>query len=242
MDKLSKQFSMSQSLFETRDSLQAEFDCLQLDLTAPSGDLSSESIHDLNTAILPKSSSENDNLNIVVACESPYRFRAISPEFLQLFRFQNQELVASSLRMLFGPETDVAGLRALIEGRCSTAQIPLVLYRKDGDEVRCTVRVPTKGARNEHGECALAFEVDAGGCSSLTTTPPVLHATYPSCSPALPHADYSAAADGQICTLLSHQAVFGSDVEIHIRAVRSAAAAAATAARHERHAGQARLE
>jgi hypothetical protein len=40
--------SMSQSLFEARDSLQAEFDCLQLDLTDPSVDLSLESIPDLD--------------------------------------------------------------------------------------------------------------------------------------------------------------------------------------------------
>ncbi len=73
----SKETSMSKALFETRDSLQAEFDCLQLDLTVPSGDLSSESIHNLNTAILPKASPVNDTWtwNWFLQKLEPWRWR-----------------------------------------------------------------------------------------------------------------------------------------------------------------------
>jgi hypothetical protein len=239
VNRLTKQINMSQLPSAMRDSLQDVFDCLQINLTAPSTDLSPESIGHLNTSILPKSSPNNDNLSIVIARESPYRFRAMSPEFLQMFRFQSQELAASSLRLLFGPETDVAGLRALVEGSacCCQTQIPLVLYRKDGDEVHCTVRLLPKDAGNQqHDDCSLAFELDTG-CSSSRPISPV-HAEPLASGAASPRADFTAATDGAICTLLSQQAVVGSDVEIHIRAVRSAAAAAATAARHERHAGQ----
>jgi hypothetical protein len=144
--------------------------------------------------------------------------------------------------MLFGPETDVAGLRALIEGssHCSTSHIPLVLYRKDGEEVRCTVRILPKD-EDHYGDCTLTFESDTYCCSNLPTQP-VLDVTPPSCSAASTSADFLASCEGVICTLLSQQPVLSSDVAIHVRAVRGAAAAAAAAARHERLAGQARPE
>ena len=57
------------------------------------------------------------DVSIVIGREPPYRFRAMSESFLQHFRFGRQDLGASSLRVLFGPETDQQEMCALVAGR-----------------------------------------------------------------------------------------------------------------------------
>jgi hypothetical protein len=112
----------------------------------------------------------NEDFSITVAVEPPYRFILIGESFLKYFRFEGKDLLASSLRVLFGPETDQHVVRSLVAGRCGLSRIPMVLYRRDGEEIRCTARALPK-IHGQDDACTLEFELAA---ATLGT---VLHAT-----------------------------------------------------------------
>ena len=159
----------------------------------------------------------------------------MSNAFLERFRFKCHDLTTSSLRLLFGPDTDVLAIRSMIAASSSPrASGLLTLYRKDGEEVRCRIRV----LPNEDSTCTLKFDIEGGSCSSSFQEPCASLAAGTTSS----HGVWAPpAADSQMCSLLSEEPTTDPLVAIHIRAVRCAAAAAA-AARPKRHAAGAQGE
>ena len=208
--------------------IQNEFTCLQIDASEHSDGLL-QRISELNSA--KSTNPEIDDVSIVIGREHPHRFQNMSNAFLERFRFKCHDLTTSSLRLLFGPDTDVLAIRSMIAASSSPrASGLLTLYRKDGEEVRCRIRV----LPNEDSTCTLKFDIEGGSCSSSFQEPCASLAAGTTSS----HGVWAPpAADSQMCSLLSEEPTTDPLVAIHIRAVRCAAAAAAAARPKRRAAG-----
>ena len=177
---------------------------------------------ELNTCKKPSTQSfENADVNVLIAREPPHRFCMMSPLFLQLFRFKSQDLSSSSLRLIYGPKTDVQAVRNLIArpAACASA-VPIIFYRKDGEEVPCFVRVLSSALAHDDA-CTLAFEADAGCCASPRTQSAAPHV--------VGRQDTDSRGDAKsggehlpTCSLLSPGGGIDRATRIHVRAVRAA--------------------
>jgi hypothetical protein len=74
-----------------------------------------------------------------VNSEYPYRICETSESFATIFGFKPEELKGGSLRLVFGPETDVGKLNDIICDKMQDFNDRVVLYQKDGNEVACSV-------------------------------------------------------------------------------------------------------
>jgi hypothetical protein len=212
---------------------QHEFKNLQVDLTY---DDTADSLSELIGAL--RCSKSNETM-IVVEREFPYRIRSASSQFSQVFQFKEKEFASSSLRLLFGPETNVPAIRSVIGGRIDCAsqpQLPLTLYRKDGDEVSCSMRVVS--ASSDNNTVSLALDLD----SSCQAPPPAspcatgFATRIGECEPiALETRMYAAGEiEAPTSSLLSEDAGLAKVVAIHVLAIRRAAAASAAGRRARR--------
>ena len=214
--------------------IQNEFTCLQIDASEHSDGLL-QRISELNSA--KSTNPEIDDVSIVIGREHPHRFQNMSPAFLERFRFKCHDLNTASLRLLFGPDTDVPSIRSMLAAPSSPRTSgSLTLYRKDGEEVRCRIRVLPN---DDNSTSTLIFDIEGGSCSSFSLPSEEPCASVGSSSS---HGVWAPpAADSRLCSLLSEEPTTDPLVAIHIRAVRCAAAAAA-AARPKRHAAGAQGE
>ena len=212
---------------------QKEFKNLQLDLTC---DEQAASIIQLFGDLQPQHKRKANDLSIVVERDFPHRIQSVSLSFQHMFRFKEQELLASSCRLLFGPSTDVPAIKSLIGGRlgCSS-NYPLSFYRKDGEEVLCTIHV-LDGCCNENSR-TLVFVLDTAFQIQEPTSPPI--SERPGCEVSITgRRRIVDSAEVPTCSLLSEEAELGKAVAIHVQAVRRAAAAAAAARRAARRADE----
>ena len=214
--------------------IQNEFDCLQIEESEHSESLL-QTISTLNSAAnhVAFTTSKNDDVSIVIGREHPHRFQNMSPAFLERFRFKCHDLNTASLRLLFGPDTDVPSIRSMLAAPSSPRTSgSLTLYRKDGEEVRCRIRVLPN---DDNSTSTLIFDIEGGSCSSFSLPSEEPCASVGSSSS---HGVWAPpAADSRLCSLLSEEPTTDPLVAIHIRAVRCAAAAAAAARPKRRAAG-----
>jgi PAS domain S-box-containing protein len=75
--------------------------------------------------------------------EYPYRISEASDSFAKIFGFKPVELKGGSLRLVFGPETDVEKLHDIMCDKGRDDNDRVVLYQKDGNEVACSVHSTT---------------------------------------------------------------------------------------------------
>ena len=199
--------------------IQNEFTCLQVDASERSDSL-------LQRKILISAESTNTKtgeLSVLIGREHPHRFRNMSPAFLERFRFKCNDLTTASLRVLFGPDTDVPTICSMLAAPSSPRTSgPLILYRKDGEEVRCRIRVLPN---DDNSTCTLDFDIECEGSSSFQEPCASLSAAGGEVAPP--------AADSQMCSLLSEEPAMDPLVAIHIRAVRCAAMEAAARPQHD---------
>ena len=224
---------------------QYEFDSLQIESVSSEETVKlSEAVSNLNGSKNPRELKKDELVRILIGLEPPNRFRTTSESFLTYFRFKSQDLCHSSLRVLYGPETDQRAIRSLVAGRCESSRVPLVLYRKDGEPVRCAAwTIPTV----EENACALAFDVEESPQFPPPISPKHIAAMGTGAlienSQRKPVAATGTAAPAPApapagASLLPAEAAFRRAVAIHIRAVRRAAGAGAAAiAAHRDRAG-----
>jgi PAS domain S-box-containing protein len=88
---------------------------------------------------LQRKSKEAGFPSIMVNSDFPYRICEASESFADIFGFTPKELKGGSLRLFFGPGTDLQKLKKIVGDECQDDNDRLVLYRKDGDEVACSI-------------------------------------------------------------------------------------------------------
>ena len=74
----------------------------------------------------------------VVLPEFPYRICAVTESFSSLLGFNAKELTNSSLRLVFGPQTDLKGIKKIICEDSADDSV-FLLYKRNGDEIRCSI-------------------------------------------------------------------------------------------------------
>ena len=78
-------------------------------------------------------------LSAVVLSEFPYRICDVTDAFASTLGFKREDLKNSSLRLTFGPKTDVKRLHSVLSGK-TNCEDDVCLYRKDGGELVCWIR------------------------------------------------------------------------------------------------------
>ena len=216
------------------EEVQHDFNSLQIDLSSSDHTISIPvALDQLTCGEDKRQNSKSDEVSVCISLDPPYRFRSTSPAFLEKFRFKSQDINSSSLRLLFGPDTDVQAIRSIITNHL-TPCVKVILYRKDGEEIRCSVRsVPSCAIQED--TCTLAFDIEGGCCTSPEPLIPSFNSMRPGdiARPRPERVDSFEAPS--TCTLLSRDLSMDDSVAIHVRAVRNAAAAAF--GRRHRHAG-----
>jgi hypothetical protein len=206
---------------------QHEFDSLQIDKVS-SDEIKrlSETMDGLNVRKRSYDSHRDDDITVLVRLEPPYRFRDTSELFLKHFRFKRQDVIDKTIRVLFGPETDQRAVCSLISGRCGSPKIPLILYRKDGEEIRCTA---WSLLTTEEDASVIAFNVDIKQhAESTVPCATFLGEQQPISFISSQQKGRSTAADPTAsATLLSDGIAFNRAVAIHLRVIRRAGAATA---------------
>ena len=87
--------------------------------------------------------SEEQNPLVFVGTDYPYRIVRITASFSELFGFKEDELTRSSLRLIFGPESDTNQLKIMILDSVRNLKEvgSFIFYKKNGDQVRCRLKV-----------------------------------------------------------------------------------------------------
>ena len=80
--------------------------------------------------------------SVLVSAAYPHRIVDHSASFSDLFEFKRDELNGSSLRLIFGPESDTKRLQMIIMNSVHNVGEggSLVFYKKNGDQVICKIR------------------------------------------------------------------------------------------------------
>ena len=80
--------------------------------------------------------------SVLVSAAYPHRIVDHSASFSDLFEFKRDELNGSSLRLIFGPESDTKRLQMIIMNSVHHVgeSGSLVFYKKNGDQVICKIR------------------------------------------------------------------------------------------------------
>jgi PAS domain S-box-containing protein len=84
----------------------------------------------------------------LVHSDYPYRICETSDSFADILGFKPKELQGGSLRLLFGPETDLQKLKKIVSDQCQDDNDRLVLYRRDGDEIACSIHSTASDLRS----------------------------------------------------------------------------------------------
>ena len=74
----------------------------------------------------------------VVLPQYPYRICDVTEAFASTLGFKLADLKNASLRLTFGPKTDLKRLQTLLSGQTRSEE-EVWLYRKDGDEMGCSI-------------------------------------------------------------------------------------------------------
>ena len=91
--------------------------------------------------ILSHKQQEGHRPSACVTADYPYRIVRQSSSFTELYGFGTKEITRSSLRVIFGPETDKDKLKATI-GNAYQNQVSaesFTFYKKNGDSIVCSV-------------------------------------------------------------------------------------------------------
>jgi hypothetical protein len=81
--------------------------------------------------------------------EYPFRLCDATDSFASLLGFKVNELKGNTLRLVFGPQTDLGKLKRIMP-LGSDIEEGICLYRKDGEEMNCLIRCsPSKLADGE---------------------------------------------------------------------------------------------
>ena len=80
-----------------------------------------------------------ENPSIMVHSNYPYRICEASASFADVLGFKPKELQGGSLRLFFGPETDLHKLKKIVSDEGQGENDRVVLYQKDGSEVSCSI-------------------------------------------------------------------------------------------------------
>ena len=188
-----------------------------------------------NFALALRRPASENGLSVLISADYPYRVFQQTPEFSKMFGFTDEELRMVSLRVIFGPDTDVKRLQATISNVVRSGEEAgcFTFYKKNGDDVK----FPLRGYLTNFDGCEAcrldfaALEFAAGndlpsGSRSETKTEPS-QAKPP--SPESPDTFIMRACMEQQHT--SPAAPVTGEVDravlLHIRAIRRAAAAAA---------------
>jgi hypothetical protein len=90
-------------------------------------------------------SKENPAVNqtgfpsVLIHADHPYRICEASDSFADVLGFKPKDLQGGSLRLFFGPATDLQKLKKIVGDEGQNDNDRLVLYRKDGDEIACSI-------------------------------------------------------------------------------------------------------
>ena len=77
-------------------------------------------------------------LSAVVLADYPYRLSAATESFAGALGFKASELTKSSLRVAFGPQTDLHQLKRAL-GKGTENAISICFYKRNGDELQCSI-------------------------------------------------------------------------------------------------------
>lgn len=103
----------------------------------------------------PKDS--DDDMSVVVLAEHPsFRILAATERFAGALGFTASELTKSSLRVAFGPETDVSIFKKIL-GESTLHEEAVWLYKKNGDELRCSVRSRISNNQSSEVTCTITL-------------------------------------------------------------------------------------
>ena len=98
--------------------------------------------------------------SIVIGLQAPYRIREVDAAFEKRSLFRAADLHGSSLRLISGPKTEFGKLNSAI-ARIALGELsvqlphPIVLYRRDGEELPCILRALAVPGR---AECIIAMQ------------------------------------------------------------------------------------
>ena len=82
------------------------------------------------------------NSTALVSLKYPYRICDVTESFASKLGFKQTELKNATLRLVFGPKTDLTRLQRVLSGH-SRSEDEIWLYRKDGEEIECSIRSST---------------------------------------------------------------------------------------------------
>jgi hypothetical protein len=113
----------------------------------------------------PHGGKHIDPARLLISASPPHLILSATPSFLRASGFGQHQLIGTSIRVLSGPDTDHAVLRALFLPAAAAPPRALILYRRDGEAFCGTARQVSAAAG---GSCAIA--IDAAG--DLLPSPP----------------------------------------------------------------------
>jgi hypothetical protein len=112
----------------------------------------------------------DDAARLMISAAPPHHILSATPSFLRASGFGQHQLIGASIRVLSGPDTDHAVLRALPLPAATAPPRDLILYRRDGEPIRGTARrVPAAAAAED---CAIAFDAAADSPDASLPSPP----------------------------------------------------------------------
>ena len=117
-----------------------------------------------------------DCASATISLEPPHRFYAVNAAFEALTLFRRDELLGSSFRLLCGPGTNLKALnsvfRRISRGDFSShSRGPVAIYRKDGDDVACTLRAFAAPPPAGLAHCIVAMQPSETAASCATRPP-----------------------------------------------------------------------
>ena len=94
----------------------------------------------------------------VVLSEYPYRIYAATEAFASSLGFKPSELNKASLRLAFGPDTDLEKIKSVVTGK-TKSEDNICLYCKDGGELSFSVRSHTSIMMNGEMVSSIYFTI-----------------------------------------------------------------------------------
>ena len=124
------------------------------------------SLFQRKTLPLSKSQGFENKASAILLPEYPYRIRAVSAGFASALGFQPAELKGGTLRLAFGPRTDLNQVRRAVTQQ-ARREDGICLYRKDGEALVCSIlRLDPLSGSAPHGSAAPIVSADNGGSPS----------------------------------------------------------------------------
>jgi len=172
-------------------------------------------------------------LSVVISVDYPYRVLQQTSAFSKIFGFMDEELRMVSLRVIFGPDTDVKKLQTTISNivRFGEQADCFTFYKKNGDDVK----FPLRGCMirfNGCEACRLDFDAleFAAGNDLPSGSRSEIQAELSNTKPSSPAPFICAGNEKRQFRKLASAAVPATSevdpaVLLHIKAVRKAAAA-----------------